>query len=463
MKTRLPKHAWMFIPFLLAGAVVLVVGSAFRTPPGRDSFVEFFPAVETAALRRTSIVPTARGFGSAEPPRVHEAIAEISARIVEKPEWVESGRFVEGGDLLFRLDKGEVEIAVEQTQAQIESVGAQLARLEQQQANDQQLLEIESARLGLAQKEFDRQERLFSEGGTSEADLDGARSSLLAQNSAVRSLQNSLALYPAQKKELVAQLRNNEAQLEQTKIDLERTELRAPFDGRIREVFAEASQFASRGELLLTLDDVSSTEVNAQFPGADLRRVLDFPMADQLRGSTPEEKLAAISGHIEARVLLRLGVGEAPYQWQAQLLRVSPYIDPETLTIGVVVATGDTWKEAVPGVRPPLVPGAFCEVVLESGPMENVVLVPRAAWLDGELAIVDDEGKIDRLKAAPLFSEGDFFVFDAEGLPLGSSLVLSDVAHLPVGTRVIGESQGQSAERATIEGSNGFDQESEAP
>ena len=75
-----------------------------------------------------------------------------------------------------------------------------------------------------------------------------------------------LNLVPGKRETLEATLAVLRAKLEQARLDLNKTIIRAPIRCRIGDVAIEAGQFLQAGELLFEADGVAVTEVDVQLP-----------------------------------------------------------------------------------------------------------------------------------------------------------------------------------------------------
>jgi hypothetical protein len=113
-------------------------------------------------------------------------------------------------------------------------------------------------------------------------------------------------------------------------------------------------------------------------------------------------------------------------EWQAEFVRFSDIVDPETRTMGVVVAVDDPFDKIIPGYRPPLSKGMFARVVLSGKISMRRILVPRSAIRAGTVYVVDENSRLRRRAVKILFSQGNISVIE-EGLSEGERIVVSDI------------------------------------
>jgi multidrug efflux pump subunit AcrA (membrane-fusion protein) len=221
---------------------------------------------------------------------------------------------------------------------------------------------------------------------------------------------------------LEAQLARYEAQLASARLDLSRTEVRLPFRARISEVNVEAAQYVRQGASLVKADAIDKAEVEAQIPIARMRGLLSGgPQMDL--GSVPPGQLARSLG-IQAQVWLR--DGGLDVRWDAEFVRMSDTLDPDTRTIGVIVEVDAPYADVQPGVRPPLVKGLFVEVDLRGAPRTDSLVIPRQALHDGKVYLLgaDDRLEVRPVQLAQLQPE---YAVIAAGLEPGERVLVSDL------------------------------------
>ncbi|CAB3795778.1 Multidrug resistance protein MdtN [Paraburkholderia ultramafica] len=208
-------------------------------------------------------------------------VPEVNGRIVEMP--VRDNQPVKQGDLLFRIDPRPYKDALNQARARLVTLDKQIA-LTQRSVNAQQYnadsvkaaVERSRAQAGQAADTLRRMEPLLAQGYTSAEDVDRART---AQRSAQAEL--NAAMLQAQQAAasvsgvdaLVAQRAEVEAQIAIAELNLEFTEVRAPFDGRVAALRTTVGQFASALKPVFTLIDTRHWYVIANFRETDLKGV----------------------------------------------------------------------------------------------------------------------------------------------------------------------------------------------
>jgi len=183
-------------------------------------------------------------------------VPEVSGKVVEVA--VHDNQIVRTGDLLYRIDPTPFGIAVERAEAKLaaagQAVGASTAGVDEAQA---QLVQ-ELAQRDNVREQAARVFELVRVGVYAKSKGDQARSELDTAEAQVQRAQASLeqarqALGP--KGADNPQIRDALAALEQARLDLARTTLRAPGDGVVTNLQLNIGQFAAAGQPALTFLD----------------------------------------------------------------------------------------------------------------------------------------------------------------------------------------------------------------
>jgi HlyD family secretion protein len=245
-------------------------------------------ALSLAACRQE---PDDGMVGTLERDRV-EIKVESSEPILSRH--VRDGQQVQVGELLLRQDPARMQARLDQLSAQREQVAARLAEL--LRGPRQELIRETRARLAAAlaetvnaRAEFERARTVFERGLSSEGVRDQAETrwkTAAATEQAIReSLQAQLEGTTAEELDQAeAALAAAEAQLAQARLDLERTELRAPLGAVVDKLLFQVGERPPAGTTVAVLLDTS--RVFARFyvpeplrasllPGRELQVAID--------------------------------------------------------------------------------------------------------------------------------------------------------------------------------------------
>jgi membrane fusion protein (multidrug efflux system) len=227
----------------------------------------------------------------------------VAAAVVDVP--VVNTQYVHKGDVLLRLDDSDFRLAVERAEAAYlkarrqyqqssatsgslaAQVGARQADIGQAQA---QLAAAQSA-VGKAKADLDRREHLAGDGFVSREELTSYRNAYVAAASNVREAQAAVAQAQANRgaaqqtyaanQALIAgtsvdtnpDVAAAKAALDQARLDLSRTVIRAPFDGVVTNRQVQVGQRIAAGNSVMTIVPVGTVYVDANFKEGQLTRV----------------------------------------------------------------------------------------------------------------------------------------------------------------------------------------------
>ncbi|MFO7903365.1 MAG: efflux RND transporter periplasmic adaptor subunit [Planctomycetota bacterium] len=420
MSSRVRKGL-IVVPVLL-GLAMLVMLVFSRSGPERTPEQEEARAVRVIRAAAVDVVPRVLGYGTAEPGQVWRAIAEVKGRVVEVHPQLNPGAMLKAGEVLLRIDPAEYQLAIAQFEADIAQASAQLEELAVKEANEQASLEIEEASLELAERELQRHETLLSRNATSPTEVDQQKRNVLTQRQSVQKLKNSLQLIPQRRKSLEATLTVKKSGLKQAELDLAKTEIEAPFDCRLGEVDIESGQYLAAGQSLFEAHGTGLTEIDIQIPLDQLRNLIHPDRDFQAPADMGAEAIQELFGF---QVTVRYRSGDFKTEWEGRVVRMREQLDPRTRTAALVVAVDGPYEQAIPGKRPPLVQGMYCEAELRGEARKGRIVIPRSALHHGHVYVVDDENRLRRREVEVAFAQSSFLCLN-KGLRDGDTLVVSD-------------------------------------
>ena len=412
----------LIFPPIVVGAIVLFLVVSKRNAPQQEEIVEASRPLLVIDVPQATVVPRVLGFGNARPGDIWSAVAEVKGRIVETHADLTAGSIIHKGEKVVSIDPTEFELQIARLEAEVAQIRAQQAELEAQKKNFQDALVIEEESLKLAESELERIGKLRETSSVTESEYEQASRTVLSQKQSVQSMNSSLNVLPAQQRALVASLESKQAALGQAKLDLERTTIQAPFDCRLSDVSLEVGQFVSAGQALFDAYGAAVTEVEAQMPLDQLRKLLDPNLGPM---SISSNAMQTIRNIFNVEAVVRMRTGDFTVEWEGRFDRIREELDLQTRTVRVVIAVDRPYENVIPGKRPPLAPGMFCEVELRGAPRDGKLIVPRTSIRDGAVYLVNSESRLERRPVKVAFSQGGISVIES-GLTGGERLVVSD-------------------------------------
>ena len=319
--------------------------------------------------------------GRLEASRVAQVRARAAGILVQRQ--FREGSDVKAGQLLFRIDPGPYEAA-------LQSARANLARAE--------------ASLVQAKSLADRYQPLVAENAVSQQDYANAVSA---------------------QKMAEAEVAAAKATVQTATINLGYANVTAPISGRIGRALVTEGALVGQGEAtpLAVIQQIDPLYVNFTQPASEALRLRRAMEAGQLK--------AAGSGAAEVSVLLEDGT---EYQHKGKLLFADLTVDTSTGQV--------TLRAEVPNPQGELLPGLYVRVQMEQAMVNNAITVPQQAVTRTDagdtLTVVDAEGKLSTRNVKVVAGKDNQWIV-TEGLQEGEQVMVDGfqkLQMLPPGTPV---------------------------
>ncbi len=416
---------WLFFIPVICGLLLAVIMVKNKKVPNRPELSETGRQVSVLQVQPMTIVPRVIGYGYVEPTESWEAISEVSGKVVAMHPELKKGSFISKGEVLLQIDPESYGLAETRGKATVMTVEAQIKELQQQKANTERQLAVERETLILTKRELERKRQLHKKGFVSQSELEQEERNLLAQETALNNLINSLELIPSKEKALLAQRDSNVSSLSELQLDLRRTEIAAPFDCRIAEVNVELDQFSSAGSVLVKAINISEVEIPVKLSPSQFVNLLSLPK-DGTEIITDGINMDEIRQMVGISAEVRLPMFHKEATWGATFMRTSESVDLETGALTVYVAVQHPYEKINPGVRPPLLPNLYCEVELKGKKRDGQIVLPMRAVHSGRVYLVDEEKRLKSQAVNVAMVMEDFAVI-SEGLSPDNVVVLTDL------------------------------------
>lgn len=420
---QIPWRKLLIIPPVLAGGVALTIFIMLRDPPARRLVAEQSRTLRVIRLIPIDVIPRVVGHGTSKSARVARIVAEVSGRVVSVHRDLRAGAIIAKGSELLRIDPTEYELAIAQLEADIAQIDAQIAELDGKGENLQASLKIDVDSLTLVEADLARTREAFEQNAANQLEIDERERAMLAQRQIVQNLRNSINLLPAQRQAAEASRVVKQAQLDVAKLDLTKTVITAPFACRIGAVDIQLRQFLQTNETLFEAFGIDRTEIEAQMRLGAIQGLLRGVGRDQLSVGTLDLETMRRIFNVEVEV--RVEIGAITGRWEATFDRVRENIDSKTRTVGVVVAVDRPYENVVPGERPPLIEGLYCEVELRGAVQSGRLVVPRSAVHGGAVYVVSADQRLERRPVTTGLIQYGIACIDS-GLAAGELVIVSD-------------------------------------
>ena len=283
------------------------------------------PAVEVQIAEATRHTYRIQSQGTALPRTSIRLVSEVSGKVVSVAESFDVGQIFTKGDVLLKIDARDYELALAQARSQV--------------AQAQLRLQMEVKEADVVRREW----KLLNQG---EPTGMQAREPQLA--SARAALEAALAAEEAAKR------------------NLDRCEIRAPFDGMVARAGVRPGQFAALATPLGELFATDVAEVRLPLIASDLSFIdLPRPGAKVALGQAPKVTLSARAG-------------DRRTEWLGHIVRSEETVDPMNRMVYLVAQVVDPYGLAKRDGAP-LRSGTFVRASIEGRTQENVIVLPRQA------------------------------------------------------------------------------------
>ncbi len=227
--------------------------------------------VNTVDVEFQSISPQITVYGRVETPRKASLNAAITADV--KQVNVLEGDVVQQGYILISLDDSDAQLLLQQREADLTEIEASISAEKTRYKRDKTLLVHENELLDLTEKAVTRAKKLEETRLLTRSSLDEAVANKQRQVVTVKRLNYDIAEHPTRLAVLKAKYNRAEALLGQAKLDIARSQITAPFSGRIAKLDVSIGDRVRIGDGLLSIYDLNNLELRAQIPGRYLKEI----------------------------------------------------------------------------------------------------------------------------------------------------------------------------------------------
>ena len=327
------------IGFLIAAAIVFgalalaVLLVSLKPDPEHSEPPPRTPFVETATVTAGSGAIPVRGAGIVKPSAEIDLAPQVGGRVVWVDPAFRSGGRVDSDQVLFRIDEADYLYRVREAEAAL--AARKVALLEAEEAAE------------IARDEYARFSAQRPQGPGSDTP-------------------NPLTVRQPQLEAARAALSREEARLAQANLELERTRVKSPFDGIVRDEWIDPGQVVTANQPVGKLFSTDAVEVVVPLTDADVALI------PGLWGDGAERAVARIFATY----------GDVRTSWPGFVDRAEASLDEDTRTIHVIVRVPDPFE--TDGSLPPLLVGKFAEVDIEGLAPDRYFRIRRAALQPGD-------------------------------------------------------------------------------
>ena len=302
--------------------------------------------------------------GTIQPARRSIVGSAVDGRVIEFPR--EMGDRVSEGDMLAQLRTETLEWQLAAAQAELKLREQELAELKngtdpEQIANLEARMKAATAQRDYAESQFKRMQSLFDKGQVAtQNQLDEARSgatSALQDQIAAKALHDLAVRGPREERiaQAEARVEMQTAMVRQLSDQIQRHTIVAPFDGYVVAENSEVGQWASQGDPIAEIVQLSEVDV---------------------RANVPEEQVS----QLRQGQTVTVNVPGAPRQlWEGTVHRIVPQGDERSRTFPVDIRITNQLENDLPVLKA----GFLATLQLPTGATQRATVIPKDALVLG--------------------------------------------------------------------------------
>lgn len=386
--TKLTDKVRRILPILAIlaiGVVILIMLVLLRKPPAKKQQEILSPLLNSLIVHKQDMKMVVRGYGTVEPKVEVQVVPQVSGQVVNCHKDFVNGGFFKAGQALITIDQRDYKLAVQNAEAAV--------------AASQVYLDRELAEANVARQEWQ-------------------------QLNPGRKPESPLVLREPQIAEAKARLKASEARLATAQLNLERTVISMPFDGRIASESLDVGQYLMAGQPVATVYGTDVAEISVPLEDRDLAW-FDLPASF----NNPADS----SPFTGAQAEVIADFASARHTWSGRVVRAEGRIDSTSRMVNVVVQVANPFE--LSNHRPPLVPGMFVEVEIMGKPLEGIIPVPRYAVRNGDEVWVCRNDRL-RIQKVDIARKDKNYAYVHTGLSDGDVIIISSLDAVTDGMKI---------------------------
>ncbi len=351
------RNSKLLLPaiIILAGIVIAWLLLLASPKAQREATISQPPLVKFIEVQPQDVRIPVFTQGTVKPRTSINLSAEVTGRIVDVSSTFSNGSFFKKDDVLLRINPSDYQLAITKAEALVASAKQQLARAEAEYK--QKVAEYKGVSRGKV---------------------------------------SDYALRKPQYEEAKAKLKSARADLGLAKVQLERCNIKAPFDGRVVSKKADVGQYVMPGMVMAEVYSTDVAEVRLPLSQRQIN-LLDMPSNINSQKSDDLAKVT-LSGKAAGQI----------QSWSSELVRTEAVIDERNRLQYVVAQVKDPYRlHKDTDDRPILNTGLFVEAKIEGRLLKNVYVFPRLAIHNNNTVWLLEKNKRLKIRRVNLIHRGE--------------------------------------------------------
>jgi len=373
---RLKFYLLPLLVLLLGGYLVFFLFTGKQPPQAVEPEQAAALPVRTMPVTVGDTALTVVAQGTVEPRQEIDLVAEVAGKVEFVAADFVAGGFFSAGEALLKVEAADYEIAKIQAQARV--------------AEAEELLATTRGQARFAKEEW--------------RDLGDKTA-------------NDLFLRKPQLARATAQVAAAKAQARKANLDLGRTNVSAPFSGRVRETYADLGQYLGPGQRIAKIYSTDIAQVRLPLTDRQVS-LLNLPLhSDAINTRLPLQLVGTFAGQ--------------QWRWPANIVRTEAAIDPQSRVLYAVAEVANPYQQQSGSDRPPLTIGQYVSAEIQGKTVAGVSAIPRSALRDDNTVWL--LGENERLEVSPVeIVQLNADTATVRGLPANGAQLITSRIPLPV-------------------------------
>lgn len=369
----MPVKRTPWLPLFIVGAFALILFLLITVKPQvkREQQVSNSGiTVETLLLKKRAYQITLNSYGRIQPGIQSSLVAQVSGQIKWVSEQLREGGEFHQGDVLLRIDDRDYQVQVDIARAEL--------------ASSKATLEEEISKSEQAQREW-----------------NSANLTTPATPFALRKPQLAAAQ---------ASLQSAQAKLNQALLNLQRTSIQAPYNGKVRSQSVDLGDVVNNNTVLANIFASDYAEIKLAIKNSELH--LLNPADGKI------ELLNTLSASTEV--------------WPAELKRTAAAIDENSQQMNIIARVKQPFNTQG---KTPLLAGQYMDAKIFARQLTDAIVIPNKSLYQGHYVYIVRAGLLEKREVKLLWQNDNDSII-AQGLSEGDELIITPLGQVSSGTRV---------------------------
>ena len=418
----------IIIPILTLVAAVFLGKYLLETGPKakKKPFVQRLPVVEVQKLKAENYTVMIKASGLVRAGVQTNLVAEVAGKVVSISDRFLEGSYFKKGETLLRIDSSNYKNTLAISESDVVANRASLNQLIEEEKSAKRSYNLVRNNLNLGKKELSRLHNLWKKKLIARSLVDAEEQKLNQLQQRLEDVLGKLSTYKSRKLAIQAKINATLSRVEQSRLNLTRTVIKAPYAGRVLQRKVDVDQFVGVGT---SLGKIYATRyVYVDLPLSLNQYELlgiseDFENTNKKNHSLPKVEFSSTNSRLKS-------------VWHGQVVRTSAALDVDSRQIKVI-AKIDKPFQMKKGVNTPLRIGQYLSAVITGKVFKGVYILPSGAVRQNKEIMLLKQGKVHLVPIDVIFNTSASTVVSSLEPIEGQRLILTSMPQAVEGTAVM--------------------------